>query len=182
VVLVAGLLLLIGGIAVAYSRSFAGPSMTPPAAADEAPLNAPQDPTVLVFVSGAVAHPGLYRLSPDARVADAIAAAGGMASDADPGRLPNLAAKIHDGRQINVPFLRGSAGASTSRVPKLDVNSATLDDLRQVAGMPAGLPEAIVAYRSRFGPFTSLTDLRQALALDSALATSLARSLVASSP
>src|SRR5690349_2591787 len=59
------------------------------------PINAgadpPPPPTALVFVSGAVVHPGLYQLSPDARVSDAIAAAGGITAAADTGRLPDLA-------------------------------------------------------------------------------------------
>src|ERR1700676_1019155 len=57
-------------------------------------VDPPAPPTVLVFVSGAVAHPGLYELSPDARVADAIAAAGGITSLADAGHLPDMAGRV----------------------------------------------------------------------------------------
>src|SRR5476651_1635327 len=106
-------------------------------------VDPPAPPTVLVFVSGAVAHPGLYQLSPDARVADAIAAAGGITTLADPGHLPNLAQRVNDGRQINVAFLK--AGTT---VAKLDVNTAALSDLEQVPGMPPGLAGEIVQYRS----------------------------------
>src|SRR6202049_4951292 len=72
-------------------------------------VNPPAPPTVLVFVSGAVAHPGLYELSPAARVADAIAAAGGTTRMADPGHLPTLGARVHDGRQINVPYFKSTS-------------------------------------------------------------------------
>ena len=127
-----------------------------PAAQVPVPVGETADPpapsTVLVFVSGAVAHAGLYELSPDARVADALAAAGGITTLADPGHLPNMAERVHDGRQINVPFLKSGTTAA-----KLDINSAAQDELDAVPGMPEGLGGAIVAYRNEWGPFTSMS-------------------------
>src|SRR5258708_23457044 len=129
-------------------------------------LDPPEPPQALVFVSGAVAQPGLYRLSAGRRLADAIAAAGGITADADPGRLPNLSARIHDGHQVNVPFLKGRGGSTAVRGAKLDLNAATVDELRAVPGMPAGLPEAIVDARGLLGPFKSVSDLRALLDVD----------------
>ena len=127
-------------------------------------VNPPAPPTVLVFVSGAVVHPGMYELSPDARVADAVAAAGGITSLANPGRLPNLAARVHDGRQINVPFLTGTSTTAA----RLDLNTAAEDELTAVPGMPAGLAAQIVQHRREWGPFTSMSQLRSDLGVDSA--------------
>jgi competence protein ComEA len=132
------------------------------------PLDAPATADILVFVSGAVAHPGLYRLAPGARVADAIAVAGGMTPDADPGRLPDLAARIHDGKQVNVPFVRTAGSSGVIAAKRLDLNTATVEQLRAVPGMPVGLPEAIVEARDMWGPFGSLTQLRTLLGLDTA--------------
>lgn len=126
-------------------------------------VDPPAPSTVLVFVSGAVAHPGLYELSPDARVADALAAAGGVTTLADPGHLPNMAERVHDGRQINVPFLK--AGTTEA---KLDINTAARDELDAVPGMPDGLGSAIVAYREEWGPFTSMSQLHGDLGVDAA--------------
>ena len=147
------------------------PSPTAAGSAAVRALDPGEPPQVLVFVSGAVSRPGLYELASSARIADAIAAAGGLTRDADPGRLPNLAARIHDGRQVNVPFLR--TGAARTATERVDVNSATLDELRDVPGMPYGLAEAIIDYRERFGPYRSLTDLRRLLALDAGVLTGL---------
>ncbi|MEZ0327317.1 MAG: helix-hairpin-helix domain-containing protein [Fimbriimonas sp.] len=57
---------------------------------------------VLVHVIGAVKNPGLVRLQPNARVMDAIEKAGGATSDAQLD-LINLAAKVEDGVQLEVP-------------------------------------------------------------------------------
>jgi competence protein ComEA len=143
----------------------------PPGRGALAALDPAEPALALVFVSGAVLHPGLYHLSPGARIADAIAAAGGITPDADPSRLPNLAARIHDGHQVNVPFRRGPGGVGTAG--KLDINTASLDQLRAVPGMPLGLPEAIVSYRDLFGPFRSLSDLRLMLGVDGPTVTGL---------
>jgi competence protein ComEA len=143
------------------------------------PLEAPAPAAALVYVSGAVAHPGLYRLSPSARVADAVAAAGGVTADADPGRMPDLAARVHDGRQVNVPFRRsGAAGSGATAAGRLDLNTASVEELRAVPGMPAGLPEAIVDARELWGPFGSLSDLRTLLGVDPATVTALRPHLV----
>jgi competence protein ComEA len=131
-------------------------------------VDPPAPPTVLVFVSGAVAHPGLYELSPDARVADAIAAAGGVTTLADPGHLPNMAERVNDGRQVNVPFMKAGTTAA-----KLDVNTAAEADLDAVPGMPPGLGEEIVQYRDEWGPFTSMSQLHSDLGVDSATVTGL---------
>jgi competence protein ComEA len=131
-------------------------------------LDPPQPPEALVFVSGAVAQPGLYRVSTGARVADAIAAAGGITPEADLGRLPNLSARIHDAHQINVPFLKGRGATGVSgRALKLDLNTASVDDLRGVPGMPMGLAEAIVDARGLLGAFRSVSDLHALLDVDS---------------
>ena len=131
-------------------------------------VDPPAPPTVLVFVSGAVAHPGLYELSPDARVADAIAAAGGVTTLADPGHLPNMAQRVNDGRQVNVPFMKAGTTAA-----KLDVNTAAEADLDAVPGMPPGLAAEIVQYRDEWGPFTSMSQLHSDLGVDSATVTGL---------
>ncbi len=131
-------------------------------------VDPPAPPTVLVFVSGAVEHPGLYELSPDARVADALAAAGGITTLADPGHLPNMAERVHDGRQINVPFLKTGTTAA-----KLDINTAAVDELDAVPGMPPGLAAAIVAYRDEWGPFTTMSQLHGDLGVDPATVTGL---------
>ena len=131
-------------------------------------VDPPAPPTVLVFVSGAVAHPGLYELSPDARIADAIAAAGGVTALADPGHLPDMAQRVNDGRQINVPFMKSGTTAA-----KLDINSAAQPELDSVPGMPPGLGGEIVQYRDEWGPFTSMSQLHSDLGVDSATVTGL---------
>jgi len=130
--------------------------------------------TLLVFVSGAVAHPGLYELATGARIADAIADAGGILPSADPGRLPNMAGLLHDGDQVNVPFAKG-ASARTSA--KIEANSASVSELETIPGMTPDVAQAIVGTRTQWGPFASLADLRQALGLDTATATLIGKHL-----
>lgn len=168
-----GLVLAAAAIAAGYLLIRPAASVsTPPVPVDQ-PLDPASVPEALVFVSGAVAHPGLYRLSAAARIADAIAAAGGFTADADSGKLPNLASRVHDGRQVNVPFLRSGRSSTSSVSARLDLNSASVDELRAVPGMPAGLPEAIVEARSLWGQFHSVNDLRTLLDVDAATLTGL---------
>src|SRR5258708_16064155 len=108
---------------------------------------------VLVYVSGAVADPGLYRLAAGLRVGDAIAAAGGLLPDADSDRLPNLAGKLTDGKQIKVARLKASG--SRSGAPKVDINSAAVTQLQGVPPIDAALAQPTADYRHTYGPFST---------------------------
>ena len=113
---------------------------------------------IVVHVSGAVNHPGLVSVSSAARVADAIAGAGGAAAGADLGGL-NLASSVRDGDQIEVPLVGAATapGAATDR--GIDLNRATAAELEDLPGVGPVLAGRIVAYRDLHGSFAAIEDL-----------------------
>ena len=138
----------------------------PSAAAVPAPSALPALPPpagLLVHVSGAVVKPGLFRLQRGDRAYAAIAAAGGLAPGADSARLPDLAARLRDGQQVKVPFLKGAGGSVTGG--KVPINSATAEELAAVPGFTPELAQAVVNYRDQFGPLASLSELTKVLGM-----------------
>lgn len=118
------------------------------------------DAGITVHVSGAVFGPGLVELLPGARVADAVAAAGGTLRTADLAAL-NLAAPVRDGEQIRVPEL---AIASNGGVAIVDdglvrINDADATGLEALPGVGPVLAGRIVAVREESGPFATVEDL-----------------------
>jgi competence protein ComEA len=150
------------------------PVAVAPAVISADDVEAAQERTVIVYVSGAVRNPGLYTLLATLRVSDAIVAAGGLTEAADPGCLPNLAAHLKDAKQIAVPSAGHCTGAKKT---KLDINLATREQLLLVAGMDPALADAIIRYRRDYGAFTALTELKSAMGLDAATYKQLAKSL-----
>lgn len=129
---------------------------------------------IVVHVSGAVARPGLVRLSTTARVAEALEAAGGTTPEADLDRL-NLAARIADGERLHVPRRGevvheellpahpdgGGSTAAGARAPPVDLNTATVEQLDALPGIGPSTAQAIVEHRARHGPFRSVAQLLQ---------------------
>jgi competence protein ComEA len=122
---------------------------------------------VVVDVAGAVRRPGLYRLARDARVADAVAAAGGALPRADVDAV-NLAAPVADGVQVLVPrrvAAASSAGGASvgaaggAGAGPVDLNSATVEQLDGLPGIGPSTAAKIVAYRQEHGAFRSLSEL-----------------------
>lgn len=161
------------------------------AAAREAQqVAAPAERTqTLVYVAGAVVHPGVYALTGDARARDALAKAGGATRDADLVAV-NLAAHVADGDEIAVPHVgeaapgaaarsrsakssaparrtrrrpRRSPASSASRAAAgaqiVDLNSADADTLAELPGIGPTLAERIVEFRTLNGPFESVDGL-----------------------
>ncbi len=163
---------LVSGLLWYRSALDAGPSAGEQPGSEPAPVATAQDTTstaasVVVHVSGAVAEPGLHRLAPGARVADALAAAGGPSGEAEVERL-NLAAPVADGRRVHVPrpgealpegaVASGSPG-SPGGATLVDVNTASLAGLESLPGIGPTIAAAIVEERDRRGGFRSVEDL-----------------------
>jgi competence protein ComEA len=159
------LLLGAGALAAVVVWSRFGPPPAAPAPAVDAGLDVPPPAGLLVEVSGAVLHPGLYRLARGDRIEAAIAAAGGITAQADPNRLPDLAGRLRDGQQVRVPFAKGPASSVTARV---NLNQATEDELLTVPGFTPDLAAAAVRQRELFGGFSSTRDLVTVLGMSEA--------------
>jgi competence protein ComEA len=123
-----------------------------------------------VHVAGAVRQPGLIRVPPDTRVASALERAGGPTARADL-TLVNLAAKVQDGQQILVPVTgaatraggtgAGTTGAAAPPGAKINLSSATAEQLDEVDGIGPTLADRIVEYRDAHGGFRSLDELAE---------------------
>ena len=156
------LLLFLGSKLLARPQPSAGlaPPVAPPTETAAAPA------VVVVDVVGAVRRAGLYRLQQGARIADAVARAGGATAKADLA-LINLAAPLADGEQVVVPKRGaaaaapsaggGSAGAASSG--PIHLSTATLEQLDSLPGIGPVTAQKILDYRQKHGAFTSVDEL-----------------------
>jgi len=146
-----------GVIAVGRLRA---PAPVPIAVVEETSAPTPI-PLVVVDVAGAVARPGVIRLSYGTRVGDAIAAAGGVTPDADISGL-NRAALLRDGARVYVPHLgesppAGSLGSDAET--KIDLNHASAVELEGLPGIGPATAARIVRSRDK-RPFSRVEELQ----------------------
>ncbi len=119
---------------------------------------------LVIDVAGRVRRPGLVRLPAGSRVADALAAAGGVLRGVDLTTL-NLARPLSDGEQVlvgvggAVPAGTGGTGAGGAPGGLLDLNTATLEQLDGLPGVGPVLAQRILDWRTAHGRFTSIDEL-----------------------
>jgi len=139
------------GLGLAYAVTRVRAPANVPIAVVEPSASATPVPSVVVDVAGAVARPGVVHLPYGTRIADAIAAAGGAAPDADLASV-NRAALLRDGARVYVPRFgetppAGSLGSDAEA--KIDINHATAAELEQLPGIGPSTAGRIVRSRDQ---------------------------------
>lgn len=119
---------------------------------------ADQNTLVAADVRGAVSTPGVVYLEPGGRMIDAIEASGGLAPDADRS-LINLSARVGDGQMIVIPTQAPAESVTTSG--RININTASIEQLKELPGIGDVLAQRIVAYREFNGPFQRAEDLAE---------------------
>ena len=137
----------------------AGPSPSPPTSAGD------RTDDVVVYVSGAVASPGVLTLPANSRVIDAITAAGGAMPEADLESI-NLARILVDGEQIRVgvvgespPVASAAAGSTAGTGTCVRLVTATEDELQTLPGIGPALATRIISYRATHPRLSSVEEL-----------------------
>ena len=123
---------------------------------------------ITVDVKGAVKSPGIYDLPVGSRVNDAVQKAGGLTDQADSKSL-NLAQKVSDEALVYVPTKgeeasqQSGSGAtsSTSKEKKVNLNKASLEELKQVKGLGGKRAQDIIDHRETNGKFKSVDELKK---------------------
>ena len=154
-------------------------------------------PTLTVYASGAVLHPGVYTLVGTARVSDLLRVAGGPAPGADLEQI-NLAARLHDEDHVSFPYqgtpaalappiqhaatpaaaapgagagapASGNAAKGDPAPASINLNTADAVALAALPGIGPSLAGRIVAYRTQHGPFARLEAVQDVSGIGPAL-------------
>ncbi|WP_303868130.1 helix-hairpin-helix domain-containing protein [Acetobacterium wieringae] len=115
---------------------------------------------MMVHITGAVNQPGVVSLNQGARLIEAIELVGGLTETADVDSL-NLARKIQDEEKIHIPVI-GEVSATTvsSENDKININTASLEELKSLPGVGDVIAQGIIDYREKHGGFKQLEELK----------------------
>ncbi len=143
----------------------------PEAAGGQEPSEAP---SIFIHVCGEVTAPGVYEMERGSRIYEAVEAAGGL-TDAAAADVLNLAQVLEDGQQVRVPdqeekerleeqggalsLVAGGRPEQEAPAAKVNLNTATKEQLMTLSGIGETRAEAILAYRQESGGFRTPEDI-----------------------
>ena len=123
---------------------------------------------IICDISGAVKMPGIYILNENARLVDLIEAAGGLSSEADIDII-NQARYLMDGEKVYIPtraetegsvIYSSGIGGNESNDGRININTATFDELQKIPGVGPVTAEKIITYRESNGGFSATEELK----------------------
>ena len=134
--------------------------------AEKTEVSTTQETVIFVDIKGAVKNPGVYQMKVGDRVKDALDAAGGLTDEADSQKV-NLAKRLEDQMVIVVPKVgeeaeeipAGETRKEATKEGKVNINTATVEELKTLKGVGEKKAEAIIEYRKKNGSFQTKEDL-----------------------
>ena len=131
-----------------------------------------EEEIIQVYVTGAVANPGVYRLDAEARVYEAVDMAQAL-PEANLSTI-NMAQKLEDGQAVLIPrqgeeetpsmsesFITSSSLSGSGKTGQVNINKANIQELDALPGIGPTLAQRIIDYRTAHGPFTSIESLNE---------------------
>lgn len=125
---------------------------------------------IYVYVCGQIQTPGVYILPEGSRVCDLFTTAGGFTEQAAKDYW-NQARLLKDGEMIYVPTKEeaknrlpegeSTAKDTTSTQKKININTASKEELLTIPGVGEAKASAILTYREEHGGFSSIEDLKK---------------------
>ena len=167
---VGGILLILVGVGGLFSKreeSVEGTTVVETTMlVEKTEVSTTQETVIFVDIKGAVKNPGVYQMKVGDRVKDAIDAAGGLTAEADSQKV-NLAQRVEDQMVIVVPKVgeeaeaipAGATSKEASKEGKVNINTATVEELKTLKGVGEKKAEAIIEYRKKNGSFKTKEDL-----------------------
>lgn len=167
---IGGILLILVGVGGLFSKkeeSVEGTTVVETTMlAEKTEVSTTQETVIFVDIKGAVKNPGVYQMKVGDRVKDALDAAGGLTAEADSQKV-NLAKRLEDQMVIVVPKVgeeaeeipAGATSKEEAKEGKVNINTATVEELKTLKGVGEKKAEAIIEYRKKNGSFQTKEDL-----------------------
>lgn len=168
--LIGGILLILVGMGSLFSKKEESVEETTvvemTVLAEKTEVSTTQETVIFVDIKGAVKNPGVYQMKVGDRVKDALDAAGGLTAEADSQKV-NLAQRVEDQMVIVVPKVgeeseeipTGETRKEATKEGKVNINTATVEELKTLKGVGEKKAEAIIEYRKKNGSFQTKEDL-----------------------
>ena len=168
--LIGGILLILVGMGSLFSKKEESVEETTvvemTVLAEKTEVSTTQETVIFVDIKGAVKNPGVYQMKVGDRVKDALDAAGGLTEEADSQKV-NLAKRLEDQMVIVVPKVgeeaeeipAGETRKEATKEGKVNINTATVEELKTLKGVGEKKAEAIIEYRKKNGSFQTKEDL-----------------------
>jgi len=168
--LIGGILLILVGMGSLFSKKEESVEETTvvemTVLAEKTEVSTTQETVIFVDIKGAVKNPGVYQMKVGDRVKDALDAAGGLTAEADSQKV-NLAQRVEDQMVIVVPKVgeeaeeipAGETRNEATKEGKVNINTATVEELKTLKGVGEKKAEAIIEYRKKNGSFQTKEDL-----------------------
>ena len=167
---IGGILLILVGVGGLFSKKEVSMEETEVVVttmlAEKTEVSTTQETVIFVDIKGEVKNPGVYQMKVGDRVKDALEAAGGLTDEADSQKV-NLAKRLEDQMVIVVSKVgeeaeeipAGATSKEEAKEGKVNINTATVEELKTLKGVGEKKAEAIIEYRKKNGSFQTKEDL-----------------------